>query len=173
MFSWKIYLRLLLINFALLSNAAVFNAAAEGGTKVNFSGRVVDPPACNFNNNQMIETPFGNVKKEDADGKTIVKEVNYNLTCTGGDESKSLKIMIVGTTTSSKSVLATSISGLGIQLYNSTNDPINMPMSLNTWQFLPYPANKFRLTASPIIEEGKNMVGSDFTASATMLVLFQ
>lgn len=173
MFSWKIYLRLLLINFPLLINAAVVNAAIEGATKVNFSGNVVDPPDCKLNGDKIIETSFGNIKKEDADGKKIVKQVNYNLICNGSDGNKALKMQIAGTSSFSENVLTTSISGLGIQFYNSSNSQVNSPILLNEWFNLPSPASNFKLSASPIIQAGRDPMGSDFTASATLMVLFQ
>ena len=161
----KALLALLPALFTCCGHAAV---PSSGGTRVEFSGTVVAPPACTLNNNQVIEVQFGNVGISKADGKQIVKTLDYNLKCSGADASKALKMRLYGTAGFDGSVLATSTEDLAIRFYRNGE-----PVIPGEWFTLPNPANSLVLTASPVSRPGSTPVEGSFQASATLMVTFQ
>lgn len=154
----------------LLASAVCFHCSAADttGTKVQFSGTVIDPPSCTLNNGKLIEVPFGTVGLSQADGKKISKTVNHQLKCTGSDARKTLKMQLSGTQDFADDVLATSTEGLGIRFYRN-----GQPVTLKQWFTLPAPAGSMVLTASPIVAPGTEPQPGDFQASATLMVSYQ
>ncbi|WP_336795611.1 fimbrial protein [Erwinia aphidicola] len=143
-------------------------AVIKGATAVKFSGTVVNPPNCILNNNELIEVQFGTVGIRQADGRQVIKPLNYNLKCSGSDGGKSLKMQFAGTQGFAADVLATSIDGLGVRFYHNGE-----AVTLQEWFSLPKPASKLVLTASPIADPRVEPAGGDFQASATLLLAFQ
>lgn len=153
---------------AIASVSFSCRAVDRGATEVKFSGTVVDPPSCTLNNNEVIEVQFGTVGIRQADGRQVVKTLNYNLKCSGSGGSKSLKMIIIGPTGFTADVLATSIDGLGVRFYRNED-----AVTLKEWFSLPNPASSLVLTASPIADPKVKPAVGDFEASATLLVAFQ
>ena len=143
-------------------------AVGDGGTQVEFSGTVVTPPDCSFNNGQMIEVPFGYVGIGKADGRQLEKTVAHHLVCRGKDASKTLKMQISGTQGMNPQTLATSIDGLGIRFYQNGN-----VVSLEQWFALPAPVSQLLLTAAPLLTPGATPQTGNFQATATLMVTFQ
>lgn len=143
-------------------------AADEGGTRVEFSGTVVDPPSCTLNNNKVIEVNFGNVGIKQADGRRIAKTLDYNLQCKGNSVDKALRMMLIGQQDFADDVLATSIERLGIRFYQNGDT-----VTLNQWFRLAKVDNSMLLTASPIVQPGLEPQPGDFQASATLVVAYQ
>lgn len=163
MFRWKSNAALLLM---LCSMHCL--AADEGGTRVEFSGTVVDPPSCTLNNNKVIEVDFGTVGIQQADGRRIIKTLDYNLQCSGNSVDKTLKMMLIGQQDFADSVLATSIDHLGIRFYQNGDT-----VTLNEWFKVAKADNSMLLTASPITQPGQEPQPGDFQASATLMVAYQ
>lgn len=153
---------------AIASVSFSCRAVDRGATEVRFSGTVVDPPSCTLNNNEVIEVQFGTVGIRQADGRQVVKPLNYNLKCSGSDGGKSLKMQLAGTQGFAADVLATSIDGLGVRFYRNGE-----AVTLKEWCSLPKPASGLVLTASPIADPQAKPAAGDFQASATLLVAFQ
>ncbi|VTT29097.1 fimbrial adhesin [Klebsiella pneumoniae] len=155
---------------AIASVSFSFNCRAvdRGATEVKFSGTVVDPPSCTLNNNEVIEVQFGTVGIRQADGRQLMKTLNYNLKCSGSDGGKSLKMQFSGTPGFAADVLATTTDGLGVRFYRNGE-----AVTLKEWFSLPNPASGLVLTASPIADPKAKPKAGDFQASATLLVAFQ
>lgn len=161
--SWLAWCWLCLFVLSLYALTAVADTAT-----VTLKVTVVAPPPCIINGDRVIEVDFGsNVLTVEVDGVNYLKAVDYSLDCQGGP-SNAMKLQVKGTPTAfDSSALQTNIADLGIQLRVN-----NVQLAINDWVNFTYP-NKPAISVVPVKRPGATLPGGDFSAGATLVVVYQ
>ncbi|MGQ1888420.1 fimbrial protein [Serratia marcescens] len=142
-------------------------AASVDIASITVKVTVVMPPPCVINDNRVIAVEFGDVLTTRVDGENYRKPVAYTLDCKGGS-SNAIKLQVKGNGASfDGTVLRSDKVGLGIKLLQGENK-----LPINTWLNFTYP-NQPELWAVPVKQNGMDLAGGKFTASATMKVDYQ
>ncbi|WP_024528208.1 fimbrial protein [Serratia fonticola] len=142
-------------------------SAAPGDVK--FSGTLIEPPPCTFNDGSPILVDFGTaVMTHRVDGSNYAKPINYNLVCTT-PPLNTMRIKVQGTasTFDTKVLRTAEKTDLGIAI---TAD--NKALPINTWLNFNNPASP-KMQAVPVKKSGATLTGGSFTATATMQVDYQ
>ncbi|MER5116735.1 fimbrial protein [Serratia marcescens] len=127
----------------------------------------VPAPVCIINGNQPVEVDFGQVLAHRVNGDNYRRQVNYSVSCPN-DYKNAMKIQLDGKAAEfDPEVLDTSISGLGIRLFNGDG---KLPVS--SWLNFTYP-NAPILYAAPVKQENATLVYGEFSAVAMMRVVYQ
>lgn len=136
-------------------------------TTVTVKVTVVAPPPCVINGDQPIEVNFDEVVTTRVDGSRYIREVPYNVICTGAT-SNDMVMQITGTGASfDPDVLGTNQDNLGIALLNNGKaQPLNSDIKF------PYP-NFPVLKAVPVKRTASTLKAGAFSAGATMKVDYQ
>ncbi|MDU9414385.1 fimbrial protein [Pseudomonas sp. zfem005] len=149
--------------FAAMTQHAVPSMAAESDN-IKFVGKLVEPPACTFNGGKPIEVNFGEVRTDKIDGTNFKKTVDYGLKCERAD-GKVLKLSLTGGASGfDPTVLATSVTDLGIKLF--LDDTV---LEVNKSRDLTYPKTPV-LTVVPVKKDKANLKGGDFNASGNLKI---
>ncbi|HID9895600.1 MULTISPECIES: fimbrial protein [Serratia] len=148
-----------------LSLHTTFAQAADQGTKISITATVVAPPPCVINDGRTIDIDFGNVGINRIDGNRYMQRIDYSIKCDFLDNSRQLKMKIIGTAaTFDSSILGSNINGLGIKLLaNGRSFAINTPLDI-TYSSPP------TLDVVPVKKGSVHLTEGKFTSGATMLV---
>jgi len=142
--------------------------AVADTTTMTVKVTVVAPPPCIINGDRMIEVDFGSsVVTVEVDGVSYLKTVDYSLDCQGGP-SNAMKLQVRGTPTDfNNNALQTNIADLGILLRVN-----NAQVAINDWVNFTYP-DKPVISVAPVKRPGATLPGGDFSAGATLVVVYQ
>lgn len=128
---------------------------------------VVEIPPCTINGNKVIEVDFGDVIVSKIDGHNYMKTVDYSLECSG-QPTNAMKLAIQGIPSSfDKTALKTNVEGFGIAMRVN-----GLPLPINSALNFVYP-NKPALQAVPVKNTGIDLSGGEFSAGATLKVIYQ
>ncbi|WP_368925982.1 fimbrial protein [Serratia marcescens] len=142
-------------------------AGAANFATVTVKVTVVAPPPCIINGNRVIEVNFGDVIAPRVDGSQYLQTVDYSLECEGRT-SNAMKLAIQGNPTSfDNTALQTNVADLGIALRAN-----GKPLAINSWVNFTYPSKPV-LQAVPVKRAGVSLPGGNFSAGATLQVLYQ
>jgi type 1 fimbria pilin len=119
---------------------------ADGGTAMNFKGRIFEP-ACEFNGGKTIDVNFGKVGIKKVDGVKYSQFTVVNLNC---KESlgKKLRLQLQGeATVGGGNILTTNIANLGIAIQDANGGPIFLnrffdAVDQKTFSFIAVPVKK-------------------------------
>ncbi len=147
--------------------AAPLMAFASNMATVTVKVTVIKPPPCTINDDRPIEVDFGEVIATRVDGSNYKMPVEYTLSCSEGS-SNAMKLQVKGSGAGfDGTVLGTNKAGLGIELRKDDSK-----VAVNSWLNFTYP-NKPALWAVPVKQSGITLSGGEFTAGATMSVVYQ
>ena len=147
--------------FVLLA-IGVSQVQAEGGTAMNFKGRIFEP-ACEFNGGKTIDVNFDKVGINKVDGVRYAKITAVALNCKQG-VGKKLRLELQGETLGGKgNVLTTNVNNLGIAIQNINGEPIVLnkffdALDQKTFSFIAVPVKKD--TAIPLVAGPFNAVAT-------------
>ena len=142
--------------------------AAGANTTLTVRASVVLSAPCVINGNKPIEIDFGDsVMTNRIDGVNFKEPVNYTLVCSGL-KANALRLRIQGNAASfNHELLGTNKSGLGIALlHNDVRLPIGAFLDFS------YPALP-ALYAVPVRQTGIKLIAGEFSAAATLEVVYQ
>lgn len=161
----------------LLGFLFFFSLHSAQAVEVNFSGNLIESPPCDVSGdkgpNQPIKVEFGDIGITKVDGVNYRQDFTLTLSC-GADLGNSvplyLQYMSPFIASYDNKALRTSINGLGIRLYYEgvvigPNTGSQIKMSSNGIATLP-------LYAVPVRDPKITLVEDDFTASATVQMLY-
>lgn len=153
---------------ALISALSVPVSVLAGRTAtVTVRVTVVEIPPCIINGNRVIEVDFGDVIVPRIDGNHYMKTVDYSLECKG-QHTNAMKLAIQGNPTMfDNTALKTNVADFGIAMREN-----GLPLAINSWINFDYP-NKPVLQAVPVKKAGVDLPGGDFSAGATLMVVYQ
>ncbi|MGG1905314.1 fimbrial protein [Enterobacter ludwigii] len=144
-----------------------FKAAAETAL-VTIKVSVIAPLPCVINGDKTIDVDFGSeLLTTKIDGVNYLKTVDYSLECKE-NTSNAMKLQVQGSATSfNRSALQTNMADLGIALTANGS-----ALTINDWVNFTYP-DKPVLQAVPVKRSGSTLSGGDFSAGATLMVVYQ
>ncbi|MFS2224409.1 fimbrial protein [Pantoea sp. B65] len=131
---------------------------------VNFSGTLIEPPACTINHGQRIDVDFGdNVGAHLVDGQNYRRTIDYQLACPAAAPPLVLTLMMTGGVTEfDAAAINTNIADLGIQLlHDGIPLTLNMPIALDM-------TRPPLLQAVPVKRAGASLARGRFAATATL-----
>lgn len=140
-----------------------------------FDGTLILPPVCALGQTNPIRVSFGKVGVRKVDGNLFKQDIPYQLNCLG-DLSQPWNVTLTfngtlaGAGFDNATLRTTSPMNngkLGIQIQKD-----GIPLELNK-AFAIDSSNPPRLSAVPIKRAGTELVGDDFTATATLTIDFQ
>ncbi|WP_421105896.1 fimbrial protein [Serratia marcescens] len=135
--------------------------------RVTVKVTVVTAPPCTINGDRVIEVDFGDVIVPRVDGNQYLKTVDYSLECKG-QLANAMKLAVQGIPTAfDNTALQTNVMDFGIALRAN-----GQPLAINSWMNFTYP-NKPTLQAVPVKRAGADLPGGEFSAGATLMVLYQ
>lgn len=161
-------LKTLLLASLLSINAMVL--AAEGQVEMEFSGMLIEPPACTINEGNRVDVNFGErIGINKVDGVNYRQPMNYQISCgEGGGSVQKLTLTLSGkATTFDKQALQSSQDNLGVRIYQ--NDQPFTPGSTLTIDQSDPP----QLEAVPVKNKGASLKEGRFEAWATLRVDYQ
>ncbi len=142
-----------------------YSASGGGGTKVEFSGRVFDPPPCKINGDQTIDIAFGSMGIKHVDGNNYAVTKTLSITCDPNTLAP-IQLQVQGAKLTGANVLQTSTGNLGIALYDAGKDeaiPLNQYFDVDR-------TSRFQLQAIPVKDDdAKPLADGAFTANATII----
>lgn len=144
--------------------------ASENNSAVITVTVTVTKDPCIINENRMIDVDFGNnVVVTDVAAGLVHKAIDYTLDCGDSDPDKTLVLGISGNGAEfDDTLLGSSIPELGIEITaNGTKLPLNDKLELSG------PTDKPELEAILRQALGSHLPTGEFTAGATMTVLYQ
>ncbi|CAM4278278.1 fimbrial protein [Serratia silvae] len=101
----------------------VSQVQADGGTAMNFKGRIFEP-ACKFNGGKAIDVNFGKVGIKKVDGVKYSQFTVVDLNCKESP-GKKLRLQLQGEAIGGVgNILTTNIANLGIALQDANGRPI-------------------------------------------------
>ncbi|ERK14117.1 Minor fimbrial subunit StfF [Serratia fonticola AU-P3(3)] len=140
---------------------------AYGKDNMTFSGTLIDPPPCSINDKKDMSVHFDKVGVNKVDGINYQQPIDYIVTCTDLP-GWTLALRLTGdAVTFLPGTIQTNVTGLGIRI--TIND---QPMEL-TKNYVIDPSNLPKLKAVPVKDPGTVLTEGTFTASATLLALYQ
>lgn len=156
--------------FSLYSVMSYAVPARGSTTKVNVNGTLVSSPDCVINNNASVRVDFGDdVFIKLIDGISYKKKrITYDLKCSLLKNNISVSIRGQNEASFGRGLIATSIPGLGIQLYHS-NKTIASGEKVN---FI-YGQGIPELYAVLAVKDPDSMKTSTFNAMASMVIDYQ
>ncbi len=161
----KEYARCGLVALCVAMTSAPLMALAA--TTVTVKVTVVAAPPCTINGDRVIEVDFGDVIVPRVDGRQYLKMVDYSLECKG-QLSNAMKLAVQGNPTAfDNTALQTNVADFGIALRAN-----GQPLAINSWMNFTYPS-KPTLQAVPVKRAGADLPGGEFSAAATLMVLYQ
>ncbi|MEG6138960.1 fimbrial protein [Enterobacter kobei] len=137
--------------------------------KVNFKGTLVEPPSCIIDSGNDISIDFGDkLSITKIDGINYTKSIPYTLTCPPGVPPLVLMLSVNGISSSfDTNILKTNIPDLGIKFFSdSALLKINNPVTIN-------PTNPPSLKAVPVKKTGTKLPVGDFSATASLIAVYQ
>lgn len=144
-----------------------YAAAAEKSASAKFHGTLM-VLECHINAGQRQVVDFGDgIGIHRIDGKRYEKPVPFSLDCQnyGGGEMPAMTLKAEATPTSfNESAIATTVSGLGIELRGD-----GVPLKLNNETELDY-SNLPSLTAVPVADPSVELDAQPFTATVRLTV---
>ncbi|RFT02341.1 fimbrial protein [Edwardsiella anguillarum] len=155
--------------------AAISSSQADiTGDKVSitFTGTLLRKP-CHINNDEPINIHFGNVGVNKVDGVNYIQTIPYTVTCDdqyNEDENRGqpMLMFVNGSVTGyDPAALNTSVAGLGIHIIQDGH-----PMEINKGLRYEQVHNPV-LQAVPVKQPGVILSGGAFSATATLLVVFE
>jgi type 1 fimbria pilin len=151
----------------LVALLAALPLMATADTPLTVKVTVTAPPPCIINDDRPIEVAFGEVMTTRVDGGNYTMPVDYTLSCTDASD-KTVLLWVAGTGAAFDStVLKTNVPGLGIKLLQDEKPlPIYMAVKFT------YP-NKPALYAVPVKQSGVTLTTGEFSAAATLSVMYQ
>ncbi len=178
----KFFMLLSLMSFSLgCINAHAITHA--GNVNVRVTGSVYIP-ACSINNGQTVEIDFGNISPTiPSSMKKIVKTINLSCPYYEGKPY----VSISGNTVdhNGSKLLASSMSGLAIALYQGDSDTrLEFGEGIsNGERFIGYEIKSgisavntenstFKFSAEPVVYDGNALSPGDFSASASMSISY-
>jgi type 1 fimbria pilin len=112
-----------LLAIPLFLGLCVSQAQADGGTAMNFKGRIFEP-ACEFNGGKTIDVNFGRVGIKKVDGVKYSQLTVVNLNCRES-LGKKLRLQLQGEAIGGVgNILTTNMANLGIALQDANGRPI-------------------------------------------------
>lgn len=136
--------------------------------KIDITGTIVANARCNFSGGNPITVEFGDVYINDIAGETYRQPLNYDVSCNGDAQGKTIQLQLSGTGASfDGTLLNTDAEGLGIKILSN-----NTQMVLGQWY-------DFNPDAPPklegVLEKEDGAIfsnGQEFNASATLKVAY-
>lgn len=124
----------------------VSQVQADGGTAMNFKGRIFEP-ACEFNGGKTIDVDFGKVGNKKVDGVKYSQLTVVNLNCKES-VGKKLQLRLQGEAAGGVgNILTTNIANLGIAIQDANGGPIVLnrffdAVDQKTFSFIAVPVKK-------------------------------
>lgn len=136
--------------------------------QINISGTIVANAHCNFGQNRPITVEYGDVYSSEIAGDAYRKKLNYNVSCSGDADGKSIQLQLAGTGAGfDGSLLKTDANGLGIKILRNGSQ-----MTLGQWYDL-NPNSPPTLEGVLVKQDGASFDnGQEFNASATLKVAY-
>ncbi|CAN7539314.1 fimbrial protein [Aquipseudomonas alcaligenes] len=138
-------------------------ASAWAEDNMKFSGRLIGPPSCSFNNDKVLEVDFGEILTSKIDGKNYRKDVDYTLTCTNASK---VNMRFCCGSAGFDGAIDVRVVGFGIKVY--ANDKA---LKIGDTYSYTYPNNP-KLSFVPVKKEGATLKGGDFSAGTTLQISF-
>lgn len=148
----------------LLLAIGVSQVQAEGGTPMNFKGRIFEP-ACEFNGGKTIDVNFDKVGIKKVDGVKYAQITAVVLNCKQG-AAKKLRLQLQGEALGGMgNILTTNVNNLGIAIQNINGEPIILnkffdAQDQKTFSFIAVPVKK---------DAAIPLVAGPFNAVATLV----
>ncbi|MBB4820630.1 type 1 fimbria pilin [Pseudomonas alcaligenes] len=137
------------------------SALAEENMK--FSGRLVGPPACSFNEGTVLEVDFGEMVTSKIDGKNYKKEVDYALTCSNASK---VSLRFCCGAAGFEGAIYVGVPDFGLKAY-ADDKALNIGDSYS----FTYPNNP-KLSFIPVKKQGATLKGGGFSAGTTLQIAF-
>lgn len=148
-----------LMLFAIVQQPA--SAWAEDNMK--FSGRLIGPPSCSFNNDKVLEVDFGEMVTSKIDGKNYKKEVDYTLTC---NNASKVSLRFCCGAAGFEGAIYVGVPDFGLKTY-ADDKALNIGDSYS----FTYPNNP-KLSFIPVKKQGATLKGGGFSAGTTLQIAF-
>ncbi len=119
---------------------------AEGGTEMNFKGRIFEP-ACEFNGGKTIDVDFGKVGIKKVDGVKYAQVTAVTLNCKES-VGKKLRLQLQGEAIGGLgNILTTNVDNLGVAIQDTNGRPLVLnrffdAVNLKTFSFIAVPIKK-------------------------------
>jgi Fimbrial protein. len=152
----------------LICSGLLWAGQVSADATINFSGTLVNAPNCTINTNNTVTVDFGDqIVTSLVDGSAYKQPINYTLSCSSV-AANGLKVSISGTAAPFNSTLLnTTKTGLGIQLYNG-DSKLNNGAVVN----FTYPAAP-KLYAAPATSDPLALTAGPFTGTASLVLNYQ
>ncbi|MBP8542494.1 fimbrial protein [Citrobacter sp. On2M] len=132
-------------------------------TNLRFYGVLKRKP-CHINGDSLINIDFGKVRIKKIDGLNYKQKIPYSITCEEYSPELKLTLAINGASYFEKSVLTTTVDGLGLKLLaNGADFEMNKPVQIN------FDSGSLILEAVPVQKPGATLPEKAFSATATLL----
>ncbi|CAI2486732.1 MULTISPECIES: fimbrial protein [Serratia] len=157
---WHIHALLLL---------ALGKAGVGQATEMQFRGKLIEPPVCSINDDGIVDVNFGDrLGVNKVDGVNYRQAVNYRISCEGSTGTDGMTLIFSGAvSTFDKAALQTSMSDLGIRIYQN-----DQPMAPGS-KIAINPSSPPQLEAVPVQRPGAVLSEGQFEATATLQVNYQ
>jgi len=147
--------------------SAVLPAFNANAYTVNVTVKLVRPLPCVINGTKDIDVSFKDALNTDLiNGSNYIQSIGYDLNCPDAQPGSFMRLMMKGDDFGD-GALKTNVEGLGIALKMDKN-----ALAVNKWVTFNY-QNKPVLQAVPVKKDNITLSGSDFKATASLLVDYQ
>ncbi|MFZ4835159.1 fimbrial protein [Rouxiella sp. Mn2063] len=151
-----------------LSTAMPF-IQSHAADNMKFSGTLIEPPICTINHGNKIDVDFKTMGIRKVDGVNNLMTIDYELHCeSNASTTWDMTLEIIATATDyDVAAIKTDVTYLGIRiLENDKPFELNKPISIS--------ADKpVILKAVPVKKPGFNLEPKPFSATATLLAVYQ
>ncbi|MEB7884619.1 fimbrial protein [Serratia fonticola] len=157
-------MKLFLLFFSMLAMLPAY-----GKDNMTFTGTLIEPPPCSIDDgNKLRPVQFGKVGVNKVNGINYQQPIDYSINCVDiSGWTLTLKLTTGTPATFLDGTIQTDVPGLGIQI--TINDK---PMELSK-NFVINPSNLPKLKAVPVKDAGAVLTEGTFSATATLLALYQ
>ena len=148
---------------------AILSFQVHAVDNLKFSGTLIEPPLCKVSDSDKINVDFKQVGVKKVDGVNNLMLINYQLNCEKSSSSDwSMTLEVVGVAIDyDRAAIKTNVDDLGIRIYQD-----DKPFELNK----PIPISLDKqpvLKAVPVKRPGSSLQPKPFSATATLLVVYQ